>query len=316
LRAHERQKGFITMSNVLSDKKRSFSAAEIKPRLISSMESMVKLLEADKVPASDSCTELQVLFQQYVTTLSETASVSEVLQEDLQINFTDTPGEDVKSNDIIADLLHDPAVIEALFTIGLRKLSREEELPLSDEQRAWLIDKGYISPLSIASDCDRDSYIVLTSKGWLCFQRSFITQQLRKQLGYTTLLLPEWLAVPQTKWGSAAYRRAVILRSYYMNSVKMRDFMVFSFPENTNLLFGCSANKTMETEYACAVIDNLTFTKEEVKTLLKVIGADVVSKVHMICSDESIGTKALDALKLTVALSKKTDLIVLEETNE
>lgn len=303
------------MSNVISNKKESLSAAEMRPSLVSAIKAVLSLLEADTIPPSDSYTELQGIFRQYMESLSEKQLNTVISKQGIQISFTDIPADEVKSNDIIADLLQCPDVIEALFIIGSRKLVKAEELPLSDDQKDWLTGKGYIAPLEIDNGSEKELYTVLTSKGWLCFQRDFITQHLRKKLGYTTLLLPEWLAAPQNKWGSCTYERAIVLRSFFIKTLHSSDFMVFSFPESTDLLFGCSAREGIDNIYACAVLENTALTQEEQKTLLKVISANEITGVQLICSSESYGKKICKQLKLSSSLSKKTGLIVLEETD-
>ena len=304
------------MSKTLSDKTSSLSIEAMKPELVSAIENMLQVLNMNQVPSPDSCTALKALFQHYMDALARRLEAETVQECDIQIEFTDVPGEDVKSNDIIADLLQDPDVVEALCMLGLRKIAKTEELPLSEDQNAVLMSKGYGASLKIISDNENTFYFALTSKGWLCFQRSFIVQQLRKRLGYTAILLPEWLAVPQLRWNSIAYKRAIALRDYYISTARARDFLVFSFPENTQLLFGCSADKGSELEYTCAVIGHNTFTHDEQKTLLKVIGAKDVAKVTLICTNEMDGRHVLANLKLSFALKGKVDLIMMEEKYE
>lgn len=311
-----RQKGFTTMSNVLTDEKADLSLAEVKPDLISAIEGMLQVLNADKIPSPENCAELQSLLLHYINSLSKKSYVEKDQVYDVQIEFTDVTGEDVKSNDIIADLLRDQDSVEAFFVIGLRKLAKEEELPLSESQVADLKHKGYIATLKLISCDESVSYLALTSKGWLCFQRSFIIQQLRKKLGYTALLLPEWLAVPQQKWNQIAFKRAAVLRDYYINILGARDFMIFSFPENNQLLFGCSAGETSELIYTCAGLEHTAFTLDEQKTLLNVIRAQEVAKVALLCTDEKDGKNALASLKLSSALARKVDLITMEEKHE
>lgn len=300
------------MSNVLSDEKTRLSMAVVKPDLIFAIKEMLRVLNAGKIPSPQNCANLQTLVLHYVNALPYKADADlDRSYDDIQIEFVDVTGEDVKSNDIIADLLQDQDVIEALFVIGLRKLTKENELSLSENQIGNLMNKGYIATLKIMSNEESASYIALTSKGWLCFQRSFIIQQLRKKLGYTALLLPEWLAVPQQKWNRIAYKRATLLREYYIRKSGARDFMIFSFPENSQLLFGCSASNTSELRYTCAGLEHTSFTHDEQRTLLKVIMANDVSKVALLCIGDQDGENALASLKLTPALTRKVDLIIL-----
>lgn len=312
-----RQKGFTTMSNGSTGEKSAISMAVVKPDLISAIETMLQVINAGKIPSAESCAKLQALVRHYIKVVPNTMVDAEPDQTcDIQIEYNDITGEDVKSNDIIADLLQDQDAVEALFIIGLRKLAKEVELPLSEDRIASLINKGYIAELKIISSNGSASYLVLTSKGWLCFQRSFIIQQLRKKLGYTALLLPDWLAVPQQKWNRIAFKRATLLRDYYVTILRARDFMIFSFPENNQLLFGCSAGETTEVVYTCAGLRYTSFTSDEQKTLLKVIGAKEVAKVVLLCTNEVDGKNDLASLKLSSALARKVDLLTMEENHE
>ena len=304
------------MSNLLTGEKADLALAVMKPDLISAIEGMLQIINADKTPSKESYVQLQCFFLHYINVLSNRVNAGSDQVCDVQIEFTDVAGEDVKNNDIIADLLQDQETVKALFIIGLRKIAKEEELPLSEDQISNLIFKGYIATLKMIISDESASYLALTSKGWLCFQRSYIIKQLRKKLGYTVLLLPEWLAVPQQKWDRIAFKRAALIRDYYLNMSEARDFLVFSFPENNQLLFGCSAGETAELIYTCAGVEHTAFTHDEKKTLLKVISAKEVTKVTLLCTSEKDGEKSLASLNLSSALASKVDLITVEKNHE
>lgn len=304
------------MNSDLSYERADFSMDVVKQDLISAIEEMLQDLNADRVPSPENCAELQSLLFHYANTIANRVDVEADPDNNIQIEFTDVTGKNVKNDDIIGDLLQDHVAVEAMFIIGLRKLAKETDFPLFEDQIANLIHKGYVSTLKIISREKSASYLVLTTKGWLCFQRSFITHQLRKKLGYTALLLPEWLAIPQQKWKQNAFIRATLLRDYYVNVLGARDFMIFSFPENNQLLFGCSADEMTELIYTCVGLEHIAFTEDDQKTLLKVIEAKEVDKVQLLYINEKIGENAVASLKLSSALSKKVQLITMEERHE
>ena len=73
--------------------------------------------------------------------------------------------------------------------------------------------------------------------------------------------------------------------------------MIFSFPENEQLLFGCEASDSKESVYTCAVSEKAVLTNEEKNTLLKVIDSDTVNRVILVVSDTSHSQLILEDMR-------------------
>ena len=182
---------------------------------------------------------------------------------------------------------------------------------ITDYNKKWLMEHGYVSEL-ILKDVERsDQYFSLTSKGWLCFCRKNIVHQVRKKLGYTALFIPDWLVNPQLKWKPVTYHRAILLRRYYKKNMDSKDYLIFSFPENEQLLFGCYADSLKKVEYTCAIPERASLLEEEKHTLLKVITSDTVHHVILLVTDSSFGQKIVESLDLEGSISNKASVYLL-----
>ena len=304
------------MNNTISGKEISNTGIEFRSLLLSEIKAMLLFLDRDEIPPFDECNRLQSIVREYASYLSQKKAVSAdsnpLINEapDVFISFNDRSGEDVKSNDIIADLLSRPDLVAILYSIGLRKIVAENELSISNEQKEKLFSWGYLATLKMGMSAKNDEYLALTSKGWLCFQRKVITQRLRKEQGVSSLFLPVWLAVPQIKWQPGTYQRALMLRSYYERKIGARDFMIFSFPENAQLLFGCYASPISNVVYACAVTEKNPLTEEEQKTLNRIVSSESVDHLCLISDSERYGKRVLEILNKKLQFVGKVELVM------
>ena len=307
LLVHEQRRDFIIMNDPTSKNNHNIEN-QIKSQLVLKTKRMLDTINAGTIPGESECVELQGICREYISIIlhtQEEAGDHGNDKDNIQILFTDITGDNVESNTIIADLLAEPSIISLLYGIALRKIVKDEDLVITDFNRKWMIDRGYVSKLAIKDIEGSDEYFSLTSKGWLCFSRTNIVHQVRKKLGYTALFIPDWLANPQLKWKPATYCRAILLRKYYKSNAGSKDYLIFSFPENEQLLFGCYADSQKEVEYACAIPEKAPLTKEEKHTLLKVITSDTVHTVILLVTALSSGEKTIESLDLKGSISNK-----------
>ena len=316
MHVHAQQKDSIIMNNTIFGKEISNTGIEFRSLLLSEIKAMLLILERDEVPPFDECNRLQSVVREYASYLSQKKAVpadpNPPIKDvpDILISFNDRSGEDVKSNEIIAELLGRPDLVAILYTIGLRKIVAENEIFISNEQKEKLFGGGYLATLKMGMSAKNDEYLALTSKGWMCFQRKVIVQQLRKEQGVSSLFLPVWLAVPQIKWRPGTYQRALMLRNYYERKVRARDFMIFSFPENAQLLFGCYASSVSDVIYACAVTEKFPLTEEEQITLNRVVTSESVGHLCLISESEQYGKKVLENLNKITQFVGKVELVM------
>ena len=316
LHVHAQQKDSIIMNNITSGKVTSYTETEFRSLLMSEINAMLLILDRDEIPSFDECNRLQSTIREYAGYLTQKKTAQADSDppinyvSDIRISFNDRSGEDVKSNDIIADLLGKPDLVAILYSIGRRKIVAENELSISKEQKEKLFSGGYLAILKIEMPAKDVEYLALTSKGWLCFQRKVIAQQLRKEQGVSSLFLPVWLAVPQIKWQPGTYQRALMLRSYYERKIGARDFMIFSFPENAQLLCGCYASPISNVVYACAVTEKNPLTEEEQKTLNRIVSSESVDHLCLISDSERYGKRVLEILNKKLQFVGKVELVM------
>lgn len=291
---------------------------QIKGQLVLKAKKMLDTINAGTIPRESECLELQDIYREYLSVViykqgkaSDHNHGNGNDKDIIQILFTDTTSENVESNDVIADLLAEPSIISLLYVIALRKIVKEKDLVITAYNKKWLLEHGYVSKLTIKDVGVSDQYYSLTSKGWLCFSRTNIVHQVRKNLGYTTLFIPDWLVNPQLKWKPATYHRAILLRKYYKKNTYSNDYLIFSFPENEQLLFGCYADSRKEVDYTCAIPEKAPLTEEEKHTLLKVIASDTVHLVNLLVTDLSLGGKIIESLDPKGSVSNKTSVYLV-----
>lgn len=288
---------------------------ELQSLLLSEMKAVLLVLDEGGIPSFDDCDRLQSTLREYARYLTQKettqADSAPPMNEksDILVSFSDRSGEDVKSNDIIADLLGRPDLVAILYSIGLRKFVVENDLSISKEQKEKLFRGGYLANLTIGMPAENIECFALTSKGWLCFQRKVIAQQLRREQGVSSLFLPVWLAVPQIKWQPGTYLRALLLRNYYKRKAEARDFMIFSFPENAQLLFGCFASSASDVVYACAVSAKVPLTEEEQITLNRTVTSESVDHLYLISESEQYGKEMLEYLNKKTQRVGKVELV-------
>lgn len=304
------------MNNTISAEEINNTGSELRSLLLSEMKAVLLVLDRDEIPSFDECNRLQGILQEYASYLTQKettqADSNPPMNEesDILVSFSDRSGEDVKSNDIIADLLGRPDLVAVLYSIGLRKFVADNDLSISKEQKEKLFSGGYLATLTIGMPAKNIECFALTSKGWLCFQRKVIAQQLRREQGVSSLFLPVWLAVPQLKWQPGTYLRALLLRNYYKRKAEARDFMIFSFPENPQLLFGCFASSASDVVYACAVTEKNPLTEKEQITLNRIVASESVDHLCLISESEWYGERVLEHLNKKPQSIKKVELVM------
>ena len=313
LPVREQRRDYIIMNDPISNNDHSIEK-RINSQLVFNIQKMLDTINAGTIPGESECVELQEIYREYISNVihrQEKGCDQSDKKDIIQILFTDTTSDNVESNDIIVDLLAEPSSISLLYVIALRKIVKEEDLVITDYNKKWLMEHGYVSELIIKDTEGRASYFSLTSKGWLCFCRKNIVHQVRKKLGYTALFIPDWLVNPQLRWKPATYYRAILLRRYYKKNIDFKDYLIFSFPENEQLLFGCYADSQTDVEYTCAIPKKASLLEEERHTLLKVITSDTVHHVTLLVSDLSFGQKIVESLDLKGSVSNKSSIYLV-----
>lgn len=295
----------------------------LRTQMITRMEDMLAQFNTALFPTRQEFEELEDLLGQYKLCLEnkpkETAPADEdtaAIAKSFYVLYRDIAPDDIQSSDILMDLLEKPRYIAAIFSIGLRKLVSPMDIQLSDSDRDALINLGYLAPITVTQGMVSKHYLGLTSKGWLCFRRKNIAQRIRRTHGYATPLLPEWLAVAQSKWTDKEYRQTLLLRKHFLAKEGVNDYVIFSFPENSQLLFGCRAEESENVEYTIVLPLSEFWTDDDKDTLRKVISADSVQKIHLVSTDGASANAAIQELALKSGVRGKIENNLLEDMDE
>lgn len=262
--------------------------SEITPRLISGIDIVLERLIRDKLPSVNDIDSLQQLLDRYIKVLNEQEEKEQVSRERQQVVVTMArPSVKYTATDVIADIRSDPQYLQILFFIGLRKIARMSDIPFSADKIENLFHKGYLTVVQIdLNQSDASEYYTLTVKGWSCFTSESITQQLKNSLGMTAVFIPTELSVDQTKWTEETYQRAVMIQQYYGGISANTEYMIFSYPENEAILFGCMAEKSKTADYVCAVLKSDAVNEANQNILSNVLRADGVGSITLIADSE------------------------------
>ena len=86
--------------------------------------------------------------------------------------------------------------------------------------------------------------------------------------------------------------------------------MIFSFPENAQLLFGCYAGSVSDVVYACAVTEKFPLTEEEQITLNRIVTSESVGHLCLISESERYGKKVMENLNRKPQFIGKVELVM------
>ena len=295
----------------------------LRTQMLTCMEGILAEFNGDKFPDEQEFEELEGFLRKYKLYLeikTETSSPVDrdnaEIEERFHVLYRDVSADDIQSSDIWMDLFGKPEFLAAIFSIGLRKLVSPDDIQLSNSDRDELINLGYLAPITVTQGTVLKNYLGLTSKGWLCFRRRNITQQIRRTYGYAVPLLPEWLTVAQSRWTEKEYRQTLLLRKYFLTKEGLNEYMVFSFPENTQLMFGCSEEESVKVEYTIALPLAGLWTDEDKETLRKVISADSVQKIYVVSTKRASANETIQELALEPDAESKIEIHLMEDMDE
>ena len=272
--------------------------SEIKPKLISSIDLVLEQLSNDRLPSVDDINELQRLFDLYITSFHDQVIKKQRPQEEKQLTLKkEETGPEFTSAEVVADIRQNPKYLEILFFIGMKKIAEVNTVPFSSDKVKNLYRKGYLTLVNIKGKCSNNTeYYTLTDKGWSCFVRKNVAQQLRKALGMTALFIPAELSASQEKWTEETYQRAIMIQQYYGGLSESAEYMIFSYPENETYLFGCMMDKGNTVDYVCAALEGDHFNESVQDMLRKILTSSGVTSVTFIADKEVTATQMIKTL--------------------
>ena len=284
------------MNNLEQDNANNIEA--VRARLLSGISQVLKTISGGAVPAVKECEDLQKAINSYVDYIEAINRTSVSSEKTLTVPLAnDDTEKEIDKEAVVYDMLQDPVYLSILFHIGLRKIVRTDQLAFPAEKTEILLQKRYIATISLNINDKSMSYYVLTTKGWSCFADKSISQQLQKRIGISALLIPKQFAGPQNTWTEKMFLRTVFIQRYFEENESGKDFMIFSFPENPQLQFGCLSDGFDEVRYVTAVLDDDYRENSNIEMIQTVISNSAVNKLLLISYSE----KALLGIKKEIS---------------
>lgn len=286
-----------------------------KAALVQQFKKLMSVLDMNQFPEPDECYKARQLLLQYEKLKTSPArTVEKGLSS--TTTFYDPGIKGARARDIIKEITADPEYISILHKLALMKVLPTSCCAFSKEKTQLLVEKGYIIQYAINIEDSEVVCFSLSSKGWLCFTRKTVVEQLKKRLGIQMLYIPADLCLSVSGWETDNFVKALVLSNYCWDEINQTDYLVFSYPENRNLLFGCVSRESGSFEYSTPVLCHKLLTKEDLSILEKIIKDRSINKLTLLfltSKDKQAAERIIDPIS-----SKEGKLIyqVMENGNE
>ena len=155
---------------------------------------------------------------------------------------------------------------------------------------------------------------MLSEKGWYCFTRTGIIQQIKKSIPNSFYNIPSRCLIDTKSWDAISFARASLLQKYYERKALLQNYLIFSFTECSSLLFGCEVSEDPEVHYSCAIISETELAKNEVTTLQQLITSKEIDSITLLLGN-STKEKITSQLNLDENKQKKVTFYIWEDCN-
>lgn len=257
---------------------------KIKTSLIQQFKMLMLVLEKDQLPDPDDCIRARQLLRKY----EELKNALEKVDDNglpSKITFRDSVVTGISARDIVKDITADPEYLTILHKLALIKVLPTSRCNFSKGKIEFLLEKEYVVQYYITVKDSEIFCLSLSAKGWLCFTRKTVVEQLNKRLGKRMLYVPADLCFSVNEWEDDNYLKALILSKYHWNETERTDLLVFSYPENKKFLLGCVPSDSGFFEYSVPVINTESLSKEDISVLKKIISDNSISKLTLLFSN-------------------------------
>ncbi|MEG0836232.1 MAG: hypothetical protein RR413_12400, partial [Christensenellaceae bacterium] len=199
-----------------------------------------------------------------------------------RIRFTDYVGNiNVGKDDIF---LKNEKIINMLCRIGLEKIVSTRDIGIDQELLRQLVDANLVTDISTDTDLENNICFALTTKGWNWMK----SKNFQKKSQNSLPTFPTLVGIETNFWNELSFRRAKLIHDYYNEYPTTYGYIMFAFPQNKQLLFGCEISETVEVSYVCPYVFNEAPLKKDVDTLCEILNTSKV-KVLTIVSLSTIG---------------------------
>lgn len=249
--------------------------------LLSALEPMlrglIESLRRNTIPPERDIAELQTVLRGYLDGLHQQEPAGDGPGT---VRFEDCSGRGTTDAELTGELSRCARAGEILFKAASRKLIAEQSPLLSADGAQTLLQCGYLAPVEIRSSFSSGTFLTITSKGYRCFTRKGLAQQLRKAQGFPAL--PAGLRIPPEAWSASLFRKAILLYWYYERQ-GTREYLIFPAPQGQETLLGCAVPPAWDSGYSLAWIGGPDAPPQDAEYLRTLAGSPAVSAVTVVC---------------------------------
>lgn len=290
----------------------------VKSALILQFRKLMAALDLDQYPASAECDKAKQLILQYIAIKSNLGEIdNKGLSESIRVTYEDINVIGIRARDVIKDIAGDPVYIATLHSLALKKILPIDYCDSPKDKLEFLIKNGYI--VQVCLKVGKDHEVVcysLSSKGWLCFMRKGIIEQLNKRLGTKMLYVPADLCSSVSNWNNEDYLKALILNKYYHRIQTQNEYLIFTFPEARDLLIGCVPDETESIEYVFPVLNRRLLSDESLHAIELIANTESISKLTVLLPSLEAKQAVEQALANRKSVERKVGYYIMENKDE
>ena len=273
------------------------------------LNSVLKALYANILPAAGDVLQLRSVLQAYVAAIdleaSQTARYGELVFENCKdLHIPDA--------DLIANQAAVPNMSQVMLRFAVKKLVSLRDEVISREILQQLVRAGYAAPMSLHTQQDTETCYTLTSKGLIWFDRKKLSLKLRKDERFRAI--PTALQIDPDTWNAETAYQAFTLKRYY-ECIAHSDYLLFPLPGDRNILLGCEVSSTSGLHYCLVWNDSFMQNKALRAYLLELISVATDIRVTIICTAE-MQKAAIARFVCGISAEEQIELFYLEEDAE
>ena len=291
----------------------------VKSALILQFSKLMAAMDLDKYPDLAECDKAKQLILQYIAIKSnfEKAGKNKEPTGSLQVTYEDINVTGIRTRDVVKDIAGNPAYITILHSLALKKILPLNYCDYPKDKLEFLINNGYIVQVCLKEGKNHEILCYsLSSKGWLCFIRKGIIDQLNKRLGSKMLYVPADLCNSVIDWDNEDYLKALILNKYYHYIQAQNEYLIFSFPENRDLLIGCIPDETESIEYVFPVLNRQLLSNELIHTIEIIANTESICKLTLLLPSLEVKQAVEKVLANRKSVERKVAYYIMENKDE
>lgn len=217
------------------------------------------------------------------------------------------------TDDYVTDLLTQlPDIWNTMVEIARRKLISSDDTMAAGETVQLLIKEGFLAPVEIRTCFGEGKFYTPTSGGYrlLSICGSLQTTETSQPLSS----LPDGLLYSPENWNAVSFCKAFLLQQYFKKQDISR-YLVYSTPENSNILLGCPISVSPEVRYCYAWISHSANSVGDREYLRELISSTTVNEVIVVYPFEKDEEEIMECIN-SFPYREKVVLFCLEVENK